>query len=109
MLRALVGEDITREFVEFCRQQVITLEDVINGNYTEREIELLNTAERYSTTMGLSRVDEANLEKVRSFVTKLGAEFTAIFDTLWTNGDEERLERIAEIKLEEKEKLGIIR
>ena len=24
MLRALVGEDITREFVQFCNQQVIT-------------------------------------------------------------------------------------
>ena len=30
MLRALVGEDITREFVQFCNQQVITLDDVIN-------------------------------------------------------------------------------
>ena len=51
MLRALVGEDITREFVGFCNQQVITLDDVINGNYTDRDIQTLNTAERYATTM----------------------------------------------------------
>ena len=56
MLRALVGDDITREFVEFCNQRVITVEDVINGNYTEEEIEELNTSERYATTMGLSQV-----------------------------------------------------
>ena len=80
MLRALVGEDITREFVQFCNQQVITLDDVINGNYTDRDIQALNTAERYATTMGLSQVDDANLEKVRGFVTGLGAEFGAIFD-----------------------------
>ena len=99
MLRALVGEDITKEFVQFCNQQVITLEDVINGDYSERDIELLNTAERYATVMALSGVDENNLEKVRNFVIKLGAEFTSIFDSIWTHGDEQRLERLMEAKL----------
>ena len=101
MLRSLVGEEITNEFVEFCKQQVITLEDVINGNYNEREIALLNTSGRYATTMGLSQVDEENVEVVRDFINKLGAEFKAIFDALWTNGDEHRLEKIAELKLAE--------
>ena len=109
MLRALVGEDITREFVEFCNQQVITLDDVINGNYTDRDIQALNTAERYATTMGLSQVDDANLEKVRCFVTGLGAEFGAIFDALWTHGDESKLERLAEAKLAEMPGGGIRR
>ncbi len=104
MLRALVGKDITREFVQFCNQQVITLDDVINGNYTDRDIQALNTAERYATTMGLSQVDDDNLEKVRGFVTGLGAEFGAIFDALWTHGDENRLERLAEAKLAEMSK-----
>ena len=102
MLRALVGEDITREFVQFCNQQVITLDDVINGNYTDRGIQKLNIAERYATTTGLSQVDDDNFEKVRVFVTGLGAEFTAIFDAMWTHGDEKRLERLAEAKLAEK-------
>ena len=108
MLRALVGEDITREFVAFCNQQVITLDDVINGNYSDRDIQALNTAERYATTMGLSQVDEANLETVRSFVKGLGVEFVAIFDALWTHGDESKLERIAESKLTETPGGGII-
>ena len=109
MLRALVGEDITREFVQFCNQQVITLDDVIKGNYTQRDIQALNTAERYATTMGLSQVDDDNLEKVRSFVTGLGAEFGAIFDALWTHGDESKLERLAEAKLAEMSEGGIRR
>ena len=109
MLRALVGEDITREFVEFCNQQVITLDDVINGNYTNRDIQVLNTAERYATTMGLTQVDDDNLEKVRRFVTGLGAEFGAIFDALWTHGDESKLERLAEAKLAEMPGGGIRR
>ena len=109
MLRALVGEDITREFVEFCNQQVITLDDVINGNYTDRDIQALNTAERYATAMGLTQVDDDNLEKVRGFVTGLGAEFGAIFDALWTHGDECKLERLAEAKLAEMPGGGIRR
>ena len=109
MLRALVGEDITREFVEFCNQQVITLDDVINGNYTDRDIQSLNTAERYATAMGLTQVDDDNLEKVRGFVTGLGAEFGAIFDALWTHGDESKLERLAEAKLAEMPGGGIRR
>ena len=98
MLRALVGKDITREFVEFCNKEVITLDDVINENYSEEDIQSLNTAQRYATTMGLSQVDEENMEKVRNFVTNLGVEFGAIFDSLWAHGDEKRLERIAEEK-----------
>ena len=109
MLRALVGEDITREFVEFCNQQVITLDDVLNGNYTDRDIQALNTAERYATAMGLTQVDDDNLEKVRGFVTRLGAEFGAIFDALWTHGDESKLERLAEAKLAEMPGGGIRR
>ena len=109
MLRALVGEDITREFVQFCNQQVITLDDVINGNYTDRDIQTLNTAERYVTAMGLTLVDDDNLEKVRGFVTRLGAEFVAIFDALWTHGDESKLERLAEAKLAEMPEGGIRR
>ncbi len=99
MLRALVGEDITREFVAFCNQEVITLNDVINENYNYRDIDFLNTAARYATILGLSQVDEENLEKVRNFAINLGKEFGAIFDSLWVHGDESRLEKLAEIKL----------
>ena len=99
MLRALVGEDITKEFVAFCNQEVITLNDVLNGNYNYRDIDYLNTAERYATIIGLTQVDEENLEKVRDFAINLGKEFGAIFDSLWVHGDESRLEKLAEIKL----------
>ena len=101
MLRSLIGGDITKEFVQFCNQKVITLDDVINGNYTDSDIKALNTAEKYATTMVLTQVDDDNLEKVRGFVTRLGAEFGAIFDALWIHGDESKLERLAEAKLAE--------
>ena len=98
MLRALVGDDITREFCQFCNQRVITLEDVLKGNYTERDLQM-NTSEIYATAMGLSQVDEANFATVREFVLKLGGEPCAIFDSLWTHGDESRMEIVAEARL----------
>ncbi len=100
MLRSLVGEDITREFVAFCNQKVITLEDVLNDNYTKDDIQALNTAEKYATTIGLTQVDEDNLVKVRSFIlSELGEEFCSLFDLQWCHGDERRLELIAEAKI----------
>ena len=98
MLRALIGEEITKEFVAFCNQKVITLEDVIKGNYNETDLQL-NTAERYATTMGLTQVDEENVEKVREFVKKLGEEFTSVFDILWSKNDDKRLELISELEI----------
>ena len=82
MLRALIGEDITDEFVQFCSQPVITLDRVLQGDVSDREIENLNTAERYATTMGLSQADEADVETVRAFVSRLGEEFRAVFDSM---------------------------
>ena len=98
MLRALIGEDITREFCQFCNQRVITLDDVLKGNYTERDLHM-NTSEIYATAMGLSQVDEANFEKVREFVLKLGGEPCAVFESIWTRGDETRIEIVAEARL----------
>ena len=100
MIRSLVGEDITREFVAFCNQEVLTLEDVLNDNYTDNDIYGLNIAKKYATVIGLTQVDEDNLVKVRSFIlSELGEEFCSLFDLQWCHGDEGRLELIAEAKL----------
>ena len=104
MIRSLVGEEITREFCEFCNQKVITLDDVLKGNYDNNFISNLNTAEKYATVVGLSYVNKDNLEVVRDFVSVLGQEFISVFDSIWCSGNEERLEIIAEMKMNQKVK-----
>ena len=99
MLRGLVGEDVTREFTQFCKQNIITLNDVINDNCSDREINALNVSEKYATTMNLTQVDEKNLEKVRNFTKRLGAEFCSLFESMWIHNDDARLELIAEARL----------
>ena len=110
MLRSLIGEELTKSFVEFCNYEVITLDDVLNDNYTVEDIDSLNVAERYATTIGLSQVTEENFEKVRKFVQNLGGELRAIFDMMWVHGDESRLEKIAEIGIDDnkREKMNAI-
>ena len=98
MIRSLVGEEITQDFVAFCRQKVITIEDVIKGNYTVYDIQRMNAAQKYATVQGLSHVDDEKFKIVRDFAYDVGREFGAMFDSLWAHGDERRLERIAEEK-----------
>ena len=80
---------------------------IINNKYYTERVKKLDTAEKYITTVGLSMVDEENLDKVRNFVLKLGAEYEILFDTMWIHNDNSRLERIAEARLPEEQKGGI--
>ena len=102
-LRAIVGEDLTRDFIEFCRMPRITIEDIINGNYTKEDLDM-DLGEKLETISGLIRVDSTNMPKVREFVKKLGPEMCRKFEVQWAHGDEERLEQLQEIRMEEKEK-----
>ena len=99
MLRGLIGEDLTKDFVNFCKQEVITIEDVVNGNYNQSDLNM-NLGEKFVTAVGLSRVEEKDLSVVREFVGKLGAEIQATLDSLWAQGDEKRLEKLAQIQIE---------
>jgi hypothetical protein len=103
MIRSLVGEEVTQDFISFCKEKVITLEDVINGNYTDDDLNM-DTSRKYNTAVHLSKVDFEHVEVVREFVKRLGPEICALFDTLWAQGLEERLEKIQEIKLSERTK-----
>jgi len=95
-LRALVGSDITKEFAEFCKIDVITLEDVLSGNYSEEDLKM-NVSEKYATTVGLSMCEEKDILVVRNFVSKLGKEILATFDSLWCHGDSRRLEKLTQL------------
>ena len=97
MLRSLIGKELTKDFIEFTKQEVITVEDVVNHNYDETMLNELNLAEKYNLAVGLSIVTSENLEVVRDFVYDLGKEIGATFDTLWAHGNEERLEHLLEL------------
>ena len=98
MLRALIGEELTRDFIAFARQQVISVEDVISHNYSERDLEM-DISQKFATAVGLSSVDDEHFEEVREFMQQVGAEPRAAFEAMWTHKDEKRLERLAELQI----------
>ena len=102
-LRAIIGEDLTRDFIYFCQLPTITIEDVLKGNYTQEELEKMDLGRKLATVSGLVAVDGENMPKVREFAKKLGAEVCKKFEALWTHGDEERLEQLQEIIMKEQE------
>ncbi len=101
-LRAIVGEDLTRDFISFCMMPTITIQDVIKENYTEQDLKM-DLGRQLATVSGLVRVDDKNMPKVREFVKKLGAEMCQKFEVQWAGGDEERLEQLQELRLKEQE------
>ena len=98
MLRSLVGKELTKDFMKFTKKEVITVEDVINYNVQDDDIKEMSIAEKYNLAVGLSVVNKENLEIVRDFVYNVvGKEIGATFDTLWTHGNEDRLEYLLEL------------
>lgn len=99
-LEAIIGEELTRDFISFCQIPTITLQDVINGNYTQDDLQM-DLGRKIATVTAMLSVDSPNMPKVRKFVKQLGEEMCAKFDAQWTHGDEKRLEQLQELKLEE--------
>ena len=100
MLRALIGEELTRDFIAFARKQVISVEDVIKHNYSKEDLEI-DISEKFATAVGLSSVDEEHFEIVREFMKQVGSEPRAVFEAMWAHKDEKRLERVLEIQLKD--------
>ena len=108
MLRALIGDDLTRDFTAFARQQVISVEDVINHNYSSRDLEM-DVSQKFATAVGLSSVDDEHFEVVRDFMKQVGAEPRAAFESMWSHGDERRLEHLAEVQMADSLSQGGVR
>lgn len=97
MLRSLVGEAITKDFVAFCNSNIISLKEVIDGNYTEKDYQI-DTAKSYATAAALSVVDEENVFAIREFIKKMGLEILTLFDDFWTQGDPNRIQILEDIR-----------
>ncbi len=97
MLRSLIGKDLTEDFCSFCLEKFISLEDILNNNYTDKDLNMKLTS-KYKTMFSLLDASEKDISKIRWLVLKLGPEILSIFDNLWPNGDEYKEEIINKLK-----------
>lgn len=93
VLRAFVGEEVTKSFIEFCKMNLITIDDVLNDRCKVESIPF-DSSLRWYTTICLSTVDDENVDKVRQFVSGLGKEFLAVFDYEWSKGNDARIMKL---------------
>ena len=100
MIRSLVGESITADFCNFCKNRIITPADVLAGISAEKLN--LSKEEKKNSVICLSQVGIENLAEVREFVKKLGREYLVLFDSAWAHGDYSRLETVTALKRGEK-------
>ena len=100
MLEGLIGSELTKDFCEFCNRKVVTVDRVINNQYTDELIKVMKGPEMFVTALNMSKCEEKDLKVVREFVSKLGDRQLAMFDVLWSKGEEKRLEKIAKLRLE---------
>ena len=96
MIRALVGENIAREFCKFCNQKIISLGDVLNGNYDYNYLSMLDETEKYAIVVELCKVDIDNLEVVRKFLSNLGEGYLTTFDLIYCFDKKEKMDAIVE-------------
>lgn len=97
MLRSLIGNGLTKEFVQFCKVKIISIQDVILGNYSSSDYQC-DLAQKYITALHLSQVDEENVSAVRDFVKKMGMEILTVFDEFWAKGNPERKNKLEDLR-----------
>lgn len=103
-LTATIGKKLTEEFIQFCKIPVITLDQVIKGEYNEK-MPRLQIDEGYATLIGLAACNDKDIEVVREFVKKyVIPDQYQNFVMMWTRGDQNRIDKIKELDMLEAEK-----
>jgi hypothetical protein len=99
LLKGLLGEEVTRDFSNFCKNQIITVDDVLSERVTTSDIKSFDIAQKTLCVNSLSQVKDEDLDEVRAFIISMGPELTTLFDKLWIHEDESRIERLQEARM----------
>ena len=95
ILEADIGPDLAASLLFYAENPPLSLEEVIEGEYTRKDIPQGQDA-RLALALSLRHATPKQVGKVRQFVeTQLGAEYRAIFDSVWVGKDDTRAMQIA--------------
>ena len=91
-LEDILGEEITRDFVEYCGQKVLSVENIVNGDYTDEDVERLTTKQKYLLIAILCGVADVYLDEVRVFFSKIEKEMFDLFNAFYSDNYKEVIE-----------------
>ena len=100
-LKAIIGKKLTKQFCLFCQVPGISIEDVLNGNYTEEEIKDISKVEKFANVASLLEVSNDDMPIVRTFLKKMDSEMCKIFEAQWSQRNNERKLLLKKLRKEE--------
>lgn len=102
MLRSLVGEGITKDFISFCNVELPTLDMLIHDKYKEKDYNLpIDKKYAVATRLAIADIDEQYVGDVRNFVKKMGLELLTLYDDMWIREHPDKKEKIKQLRLTE--------
>ena len=97
-IRVAVGDNITQDFVKFCKSIQLTVEDIMDGCYNEQEYVNKSLSDKLAIISGLTYANEEQVPYVRDFISQMfGDEFVRKYDLLWIRNDPDRANFIQDL------------
>ncbi|MBQ4084897.1 MAG: hypothetical protein IJC30_04505, partial [Alphaproteobacteria bacterium] len=98
ILEADIGSDLAQTFLAYAKNPPLSLEDVIECNYEDKDIPERQDA-RLAMVLSLRHASPRQVGIVREFIKdNLGAENCAIFDSVWAGKDDTKALQIAKLR-----------
>lgn len=95
LLQTDIGPEVAKYFMAFAKNPPLSLQEVLDDNYSEADIPESYDA-KLALTLNLRHVQSKDMPKVRKFIEqKLGPEHRAIFDSVWIANDDIKAMQIA--------------
>ena len=96
LLESKMGPELAYNMMAYAQNPPLSLEDVVNGEYSNEDIPYGHDA-RLALTLSLRHTDGRQIGRVKQFIRKyLGSENEAIFDSLWIGENDEKALQIAQ-------------
>ena len=93
-----IRDEWASEFFDFYNNPVLTVDQVISGNYSQTDLPT-TINERFATIASLLTANEEQFEVCRKFIRDYcNPEMQVTYDTMWAGTDENRLELIEELE-----------
>lgn len=102
LLKISIGSKLrdewAEEFFDFYNNPTLTVEEVVGKKYTQADLPI-TINERFATMLGLLGASTKQVGDCREFIRKYCApDYLAVYDMYWAGENEERMEKIAELK-----------
>lgn len=102
LLKASIGsklrEEWAEEFFDFYNHPTLTVEEIVEKRYTQADLPT-DINEKFATMAGLLNATPEQVGVCREFIRKhCDPEYLSVYDIYWAGNDEERMEKIAELR-----------